>query len=409
MSQRPGSMLKPIDAALDMLLAAMQPVAESELVALSASSGRVLAQAIQASVAVPPHNNSAMDGFAVRASDLSKVPVTLRVSQRIAAGQVGTPLLAGEAARIFTGAPLPGGADAVVMQEDCQFASDAVTILQAAGSGENVRSIGEDIAIGASLFPQGHRLRAQDAGVLASVGLTAINVRRKLRVALLTTGDELVPPGTALQPGQIYNSNFYTLSVLLQALACEVIDLGIVKDELQATRSVLLEAARRADCIISTGGVSVGEEDHVKAALTELGTLDLWKLAIKPGKPLACGSLQGTHFFGLPGNPVSAFVTFCLIVRPCLLRLSGCNQIALLRLRMPAGFNQPESGDRQEYLRVVIQADASHAPVLMPIRNQSSGVGSSLSAAAGLAIIPPYTSVAIGDRLEFIPFSELIN
>lgn len=400
--------LTPIDEALERLLVSMQPLSGTEVVALSASCGRVLAQECRAGVAVPPHNNSAMDGFAVHAADVKQTPTTLEVSQRIAAGQVGKPLARGQAARIFTGAPLPLHADAVVMQENCQFTATTVTVLQAVGSGENVRGIGEDIAAGTTLFHAGHRLRAQDLGVLAAVGNTSITVTRRGRVALLATGDELVQPGASLQPGQIYGSNFYTLSALLQALGWEVIDLGIVGDELQATRLALLEAARSADCIITTGGVSVGEEDHVRTALGELGSIDLWKLAIKPGKPLTCGRLQETHFFGLPGNPVSAFVTFCLVVRPCLLRLLGCANVTPMRLRVRAGFDQAQGGERQEYLRTVLGTDGERGPVLLPIANQSSGVGSSLSAAAGLAIIPPYTSVASGDSLEFIPFSELV-
>lgn len=386
----------------------MQPLSGTETVALSAGSGRVLTQDYKAETSVPPHNNSAMDGFAVHAADVTQVPATLEVSQRIAAGQVGEPLSRGQAARIFTGAPLPLHADAVVMQENCRFSASTVTVLQAVVSGENVRRIGEDIAAGSTLFRAGHRLRAQDLGVLAAIGTTSVTVRRRGKVALLATGDELVQPGTKLQPGQIYGSNFYTLAALLQALGWEVIDLGVVGDELQATRQALQQAARSADCIITTGGVSVGEEDHVRAALSELGSIDLWKLAIKPGKPLTCGRFQGAHFFGLPGNPVSAFVTFCLVVRPCLLRLLGCADVTPMRLRVRAGFDQAQSGERQEYLRAVLGTDGEQGPVLLPISNQSSGVGSSLSVAAGLAIIPPYTSVASGDSLEFIPFSELV-
>lgn len=409
MTEHPGSALTPINKALKLLLASMHTLSGTETVALLAGCGRVLAQDCISKISVPPHHSSAMDGFAVFAADVQQVPAILTVSQRIAAGQIGKPLNRGQAARIFTGAPLPGNADTVVMQENCQVTESAVTVLQATASGENVRRSGEDVAAGTRLFSSGHRLRAQDIGVLASTGVTSLTVRRRCRVALLTTGNELVQPGAALQPGQIYNSNFYTLSALLQALGCEVIDFGVVQDNLQATRQVLLEAAGQADCIISTGGVSVGEEDHVKAALSELGSLRLWKLAIKPGKPLAFGQVQGAHFFALPGNPVSAFVTFCLVVRPCLLSLLGCAQVSPLILRVPAGFDQARSGERQEYVRVALQSDGRQQPQLKPIANQSSGVGSSLSAAAGLAIIPPHTSVANGDSLEFIPFSELVN
>ncbi len=409
MTHVPGSALTPIDAALKLLLASMQVISESEMVALLAVCGRVLAQDCRSGIAVPPHDASAMDGIAVRAADVSQVPVTLAVTQRIAAGQVGIALEHGQAARIFTGAPLPKNADTVVMQENCRFSEGKVTVLQFTPRGDNVRSSGEDIAAGVLLFQSGHRLRAQDIGVLASAGNTAVRVRRRCRVALLATGNELMQPGTALLPGQIYNSNFYTLSALLQTLGCEVLDFGVVKDNLAATRQALQEAASQADLIISTGGVSEGEEDHVKAALAELGSLNLWKLAIKPGKPLAYGSIGKTHFFGLPGNPVSAFVTFCLVVRPCLLRLLGCAQITPLKLRVPAGFTQSVSGERQEYVRVTLESDQASRLTLKPIANQSSGVGSSLSAAAGLAIIPPHTAVVCGDNLEFIPFSELVT
>lgn len=409
MTEVPGRVLTPIDAALNLLLASMQVIPESETVALLSACGRVLAQDCCSAIAVPPHDASAMDGIAVHAADVGQAPVTLEVSQRIAAGKVGIALQRGHAARIFTGAPLPANADTVVIQENCRFADGKVTVLQAAARGENVRCSGEDISAGVLLFQSGHRLRAQDIGVLASTGNTGVSVRRRCRVALLATGNELVQPGTVLLPGQIYNSNFYSLSALLQALGCEVLDFGVIKDNLAATRQALQEAALAADMIISTGGVSEGEEDHVKAAIAELGSLNLWKLSIKPGKPLAYGSIGKTHFFGLPGNPVSAFVTFCLVVRPCLLRLLGCSEVRPLILRVPAGFSQSISGERQEYVRVTLEIDQARAPLLKLVANQSSGVGSSLSAAAGLAIIPPHTAVVCGDSLEFIPFSELVT
>jgi molybdopterin molybdotransferase len=335
------------------------------------------------------------------------VPVELPVTQRIPAGCVGETLNAGEAARIFTGAPLPPGADAVVMQENTQQQADRVLILRSALAGENSRPAGEDIAIGTQVFALGDRLKAQDIGVLASLGATQVQVRRRLRIALLTTGDELVSPGEGLGPGQIYNSNYYTLLALLNALGAEVLDVGAVEDNLATTVSALEKVADSVDCILSTGGVSVGEEDHVRSAVELLGSIDLWRLAIKPGKPFASGKVKNSIFFGLPGNPVSAFVTFVVLVRPSLLKLLGCSRIDHQSYFLQAGFSAPVSGNRQEYLRVVID-NSSGESKLLPFANQSSGVSASLSFADGLAIVPANTAVAQGDTLRFIPFSELL-
>ncbi|MCH7816928.1 MAG: molybdopterin molybdotransferase MoeA [Proteobacteria bacterium] len=409
MKQNSKSALTPIDVALETLTPTLPRIEGQEAVALRAANGRILAQVCIAEISVPPHDNSAMDGYAVHADDVRQPQITLPVTQRIAAGQLGKPLAEGEAARIFTGAPLPPGADAVVIQENCEAIGDDVTILQSVASGDNVRRAGEDVKPGAVLFQPGHRLRAQDVGLLASAGITRIPVRRKLKVALMTTGDELVSPGIDLQPGQIYNSNFYMLSALLESLGAEVLDLGVIADNFEATRKALENAAASADCIISTGGVSVGEEDYVKAAVAAQGHLQIWKLAIKPGKPLACGNVHGTQFFGLPGNPVSAFVTFTLVVRPCLLTMLGCTNPFPQTFMLAAGFECPRSGERQQYLRASLDRDATGTSTLLPYANQSSGVGASLSGADGLAIIPPYTAVAVGDQIEYLPFSELLN
>jgi molybdopterin molybdotransferase len=409
MTQTSKSELTPIDQALRDLLAGLKRIDERETVPILEANGRILAQSVVAAITVPPHDNSAMDGYAVTAADVVGVPVTLPVTQRIAAGQVGRPLVAGEAARIFTGAPMPAAADAVVMQENCRAEGDNVRILQAVKCGQNVRRAGEDIEAGTTLFAAGHRLRSQDIGLIAALGISELALTRRMRVALMTTGDELVQPGTKLKPGQIYNSNFYSLSALLQVFDAEVVDVGVVSDDFESTRLALASAAESVDCIISTGGVSVGEEDHVKAAVEAEGYLDLWKLAIKPGKPLACGKVRGTQFFGLPGNPVSAVITFLLVVRPCLLRMSGCDSLTPMSFSITADFTRPRSGQRQEYLRATLPRGKDGSQVLRPFDNQSSGVGSSLSLADGLAIIPPYTSVAAGDSLEFIPFSELLN
>lgn len=408
-NQNPAVSLTPLQEALPQVLASLPSITATEKVPLAAARNRVLAADCLALVDVPPLANSAMDGFAVHAQDLQQVPVELPVTQRIAAGQVGKPLQRGEAARIFTGAPLPTGADAVVIQENCDLKGDRIVVLQSLVAGENIRAAGEDMKKGARILTRGRRLQPQDIGVLAANGMTEVEVVRKPRVALLTTGDELATPGEPLAPGQIYNSNAYTLTALLDAMGIAVTNFGVVADTAAATRSALQQAAQDHDCVISTGGVSVGEEDHVKAAVEAAGNLDLWKLAIKPGKPFASGKVHGRQFFGLPGNPVSAFVTFLLLVRPALLAMQGSGESAARSFVLAAGFSQAATGERQEYLRVSVQTDADGQTSLLPYKNQSSGVGASLSGAEGLAIIPPYTAVTIGDSLHYLPFSELLN
>lgn len=399
--------LTPIAEALPELLSSLPRMVETEEVPLRVAVGRILGTEVLAGIDVPPYSNSAMDGYAVRAAEFSNERV-FPVSQRIAAGEVGGALNTGSVARIFTGAPLPPGADAVVMQENVESSSEGVRILQSVQPSENVRAVGEDIKTGQLLFKQGQRLYPQDIGVLASVGLSQIAVRRRLRVALLVTGDELALPGTPLRPGQIYNSNYFTLHALLSNLCAEVIETGVVEDDYESTRSELMRAAEEADAIVSTGGVSVGEEDHVKAAVESLGGLDLWKLAIKPGKPFASGKVCGKQFFGLPGNPVSAFVTFVLLVRPALLAMQGTSHVFPGWLDVPVGFAVDRSGERQEYLRVCLQEDGDGNTLLERFDNQSSGVGVSLSLADGLAVVPPQTAVSVGDKLKFLPFSELV-
>jgi len=399
--------LTPIEQALAQLLSLLPTIEEAETVPLSQASGRVLVADCVSALDVPPHCNSAMDGYALRSADVNSDNKRLRVTQRIAAGEVGERLGEGDAARIFTGAPVPEGADAVVMQENCKIQDEQLEVLQQVQPGENLRKAGDDIAAGTQVLSRGHRLKPQDIGLLASIGLESVNVTRRLRVSLLTTGDELVQPGNSLAPGQIYNSNYYTLRALLENLQVEVFDCGIVKDTFEETRQALVKAAAQSDCVITTGGVSVGEEDHVRTVIEREGELQLWKLAIKPGKPLACGKIAGKQFFGLPGNPVSAFVTFALVVRPCLLRMQGAQQIRATSHRAAASFTANESGERQEYLRCRLVTDSNGVNSLERLENQSSGVAASLSHADGLAVVPPYTAVSIGDSLEYIPFSEL--
>ena len=413
MNVLPGSQpsaLTPIDEALSFLLASVAPCCEAEVVALLCASGRILSHSITAPLSVPPMANSAMDGYALRAADSVDPERDLAVSQRIAAGQVGARLEAGTAARIFTGAPMPAGADAVVMQENCERRGEGIRVNKAVLPNENVRPIGADIKAGSTVFAQGRRLRPQDIGALASLGLTEVSVTRKLRVALMTTGDELQRPGSALLPGQIYDSNFATLTALLTGLHVDIVDCGRVGDTLAATRDALLDAAGRADCVITTGGVSVGEEDHVRAAIEQLGTIDLWKLAVKPGKPFAFGKItsegESCQFFGLPGNPVSAFVTFALVVRPTLLALQGATKASPHSFPVRSGFSRDKGGPRQEYLRAVLE-QAPEGLVATPLKNQSSGIALSLSRSDGLLIVPPSEGVSQGEILQFIPFSEL--
>ncbi len=404
----PGNTLTPIEQALPQLLSRVSCVAGVESLPLLKALNRVAAEEIVAPCQVPGEDNSAMDGYALQTSALASGQTRFPVSQRIPAGSVGKTLAQGTVARIFTGAPIPAGANAVVMQENTRLDAGLVEILAPVIAGENIRPAGADVRQGERLVSAGHRLRAPDIGLLAGCGLAEVAVRKPLRIAVLTTGDELVRPGQPLQPGQIYNSNLYTLSTLLQALGHEVIDHGIVADTREATEQALRDAAQGADCLISSGGVSVGEEDHVRHAVERIGELAFWKLAIKPGKPFAFGSVEGKPFFGLPGNPVSSFVNFALVVRPCLDKMGGVTPPADMALDLPAGFSLARTGIRQEYLRVVVQRDAAGQRVLHLTGNQSSGVLSSVSRCDGLAIVPPDTAVAPGDLLRFLPLSAIV-
>ena len=397
-----------LEEAISTLFQSLSKIEEIESSPLVECVGRVLAEDFIAPMSVPPLTNSAMDGFALRSKDL-KISAVLSVSQRIIAGSVGAMLHEGEAARIFTGAPLPEGADCVVMQENCLVSGIIVEILETVNSGDNLRLAGEDIKSGSTLLKSGVRLTPQDLGLVASVGQSCLNIKRRLRVALLTTGNELIQPGKELKPGQIYNSNFYALAALLKDMGCEIVQSGIVADSLEQTKNTLEQVAPRVDCIITTGGVSVGEEDHVKDAVEANGHLDLWKLAIKPGKPFASGKIKGKQFFGLPGNPVSAFVTFLLLVKPCLLSMLGSNNVRVNGQAVKARFSSSSLSERQEYLRVNFQCDRKGMPYISRCENQSSGVGSSLAIADGLAVVPPHRKVVQGDYLEYISFSELLR
>lgn len=391
--------------ALDFLLAAARPVAEVETVPTLEANGRVLARAVVSGMNVPGHDNTQMDGYAVRAADCASGSATLSVTQRIPAGHVGQPLLPGCAARIFTGAMIPEGADAVVMQEQCEAAEGLVTIRHAPQAGEWIRRTGEDISVGSVILASGTRLRSQELGLAASIGMAELAVRRKLRVAVFFTGDELAMPGEPLAPGAIYNSNRFTLRALLENLGCEVQDLGIVPDSLDATRAVLRQAANGNDLIITSGGVSVGEEDHIKPAVEAEGKLNMWQIAVKPGKPLAFGEVGQAFFIGLPGNPVSSFVTFLLFVRPFLLRLQGADVPAQARgMQLRADFNWPKADRRNEFLRAKLNEKGG----LDLFPNQGSAVLTSTVWGDGLVDNPPGNPIAAGDVVRFIPFSELM-
>ncbi len=395
--------------ALERLLAQAHAIDHIEQRPLPDVLGRVLAQPLVAPYPVPPTDNSAMDGYALRHTDLAaQGTTTLPVSQRITAGDVPQPLAACSAARIFTGAAIPAGADTVVAQEQCTAEHDNVTINATARLGQHIRRAGEDIEQGKPFMQAGVRIQPQAMGLIAANGIASIPVFRRLKVALLSTGNELLMPGAAMQDGKRYNTNHFTLIGLLQTLDCEIIDLGIACDQLSATVNVLRYASTKADLIISSGGVSVGEEDHVKAAIEQLGTLNIWKLNIKPGKPLAFGQIDDTPFFGLPGNPVSLFVTFCLFARPFILRMQGVEEVLPQTITVRAQFSHPKESTRQEYVRSRLSTN-EHDSAVTTFGQQGSGVMSSTVWANSLTIIPPNTIITPGDLVEVIPFSELIN
>jgi molybdopterin molybdotransferase len=406
--------LRPLDEALAELLAQALPLAGSQSVSTFDADGRVLAEDLLASLNVPGHDNSSMDGYAVRVADLAASDI-LQVTQRIAAGSTGHALEPMAAARIFTGAPVPPGADVVVMQEDTETLDGGrVRVLQVPPAGQWIRRCGEDVARGAVVLARGERLTPASLGLAASIGFDKLLVARPVRVALFSTGDELVMPGEVapanMPPGAIYNSNRFFLRAMLQRLGCEVTDMGIVPDRLDATVAALAAAAGTHDLILTSGGVSVGEEDHIKPAVQALGELKLWQLAIKPGKPFAYGRIQAApdapqaHFIGLPGNPVSSFVTFLLLVRPFVLKLLGATVLSPPAMPAVARFSWPKADKRREFLRV--QLLPSGGLDLFP--NQSSGVLTSAVWGDGLVDNPPGQIIGPGDVVRFLPFAALL-
>jgi molybdopterin molybdotransferase len=394
------SKLRPVDEVISYLLDNVEPVPESIKVDLEDALGHYLAEDIVSSIDVPPAANSAMDGYAVISAEISEGGV-YDVSARIPAGSVGESIEPGSIVRIFTGAQIPPGADAVVIQEDTEVTSGQVRVNAVPVVGENIRPLGQDISSGDVILKQGRRLQPQDLGLAASVGKSRVDIYRPLRVSVLSTGDELVDPPGPTAPGQIYNSNRFALAGMLRNLGMEVIDLGIVADTPEATEQALKDGAEQSDCIVSTGGVSVGEEDYVKDIVKKLGALDVWRIAIKPGKPLAFGNVLGTPFFGLPGNPVSTFITFAIVARPYLIASQGGSQ-----LQMPYYFGEADfehkSGTRREYLRVQTYIEEGRV-MLRKFPTQGSGVMSSVSWATALAEIEIGASVSPGVQLKYLP------
>jgi molybdopterin molybdotransferase len=388
-----------VDDALAQLLAGAAPVREVEELPAMQACGRVLARDQASTMDVPPMDNSAMDGYAVRISDGDR----LRVAQRIAAGSVGKALEPGTAARIFTGAPVPPGADAIVMQEHCSVENDFVLLKKIPKKGEWIRLVGSDVRKSGTILNAGKKLLPQDVGLAASVGIKTLPVYRKVRLGLFFTGDELVMPGDPLAPGKIYNSNRFTLNGLARAFDCEVRDYGIVPDNLQATREVLRRAAGENDLIVTSGGVSVGDEDHVKPAVEAEGSLLMWRIAMKPGRPLAFGKVGDAAFIGLPGNPVSSFVTFLIFVRSFLLKMQGILKTEPNSIDARADFDWPEPDARREFLRV--KWNAQGGLDLYP--TQDSAVLTSTAWADGLVDNPAKHAIRKGERVRFLPYSEL--
>lgn len=420
----PRPPLKSLDEALAELLGHAALLGGVEEITTFDGDGRVLAGDIVSALHVPPQDNSSMDGYAVRCAEVREAGAVLPVSQRLPAGAAGQPLAAGSVARIFTGAPVPAGADAIIMQEDCEPVGDArpehgtlgsVRIKSVPAPGQWIRRAGEDVTRGAVVLAKGERLSPASLGLAASIGMSTLPVVRRPRVALFSTGDELVMPGDIapehMPSGAIYNSNRFFLRSLLQRLGCEVSDYGIVPDQRDATLDALREASLQHDLILTSGGVSVGEEDHIKPAVQTLGELDLWQIAIKPGKPFAYGKIRRAsgadmcHFIGLPGNPVSSFITFLVLVRPFLLRLQGAREVAPRTTALPAHFGWPRADKRREFLRV--RRNAAGGLDLFP--NQSSGVLTSAVWGDGVIDNPAGKTIAKGDIVQFISFAELMG
>ncbi len=402
--------MRSYDEAVALLLAAAKPLTETETLPIEQALGRILAKPVSSKINVPGWDNSAMDGYAVRFEDLKKIGSRLPISQRIPAGTTGEPLQPGTAARIFTGAPVPPHANTVVIQEACEQDDDHVVIKELPkNAGANVRKVGEDITAGSDIIKPGAKLAPQHLGLAASAGVSEVSVYRRLKVALFTSGDELAMPGSTLGPGQIYNSNQFTANGMLQALGCEVIQHGIVEDTINATCDAISKGAREADLVLASGGVSVGEEDHIKPAVEKLGALDMWKIAIRPGKPLAFGHINDTPFIGTPGNPVSMFVTFLLFARPFILKMQGRDKLLPTPLTAETAFDWPKPNTRREFARARLEIGENGKAYVSIFPSRSSGVLSSVTWANGLAVILENQTLKHGDPVQFLTFDELLS
>jgi molybdopterin molybdotransferase len=388
-----------VNQAVNLLLESSTRLVRTETIALLDATGRTLATDIIAPIDVPPADNSAMDGYAFRNAEWADAAAGIPLSQRITAGTVPAALATGTAARIFTGAEVPPGADTVVMQEHCEEAEGEVHILKLPSTGANIRRRGQDLSTGQYVLPAGQRLRPQDLGLAASLGIARVDVYQRLKVAVMSTGDELREPGEAIQPGQIYNSNRYLMKAQLAAWGFEVVDMGVARDDPEVVSEMMQQAAQQADVIITSGGVSVGEEDHVKAVVESLGSIDLWRIAVKPGKPFAFGQVQGKPFIGLPGNPVSVFVTLLVIARSYLFACQGVTDTSLHAVPHKALFDKNAS-QREDYLRVRAGVDG-----VEQFSNQSSGVLFSTTWGDGLVRQKIGEEIGKGDRVDFLPWA----
>jgi molybdopterin molybdotransferase len=405
-----GGELMPVDAALALIAERIAPVAGIEDVPLAQADGRVVAADIRSPMALPPFDNSAVDGYAVRHADLARGgPTTLPLRGRVAAGGSAAGLAAkGAAVRVFTGAPLPADADTIFMQEDVEATGERVILPPGLRRGANLRRAGEDVALDAVLLPAGRRLRPQDVALAASVGLEAIAVRRRLKVALFSTGDELVEPGTALRQGAIHDSNRPLLASMLRRFGAEISDLGILRDNRSELTRRLAAAARDHDLILTSGGVSTGEEDHVRSAVEAVGKLVFWRLGIKPGRPVAMGVIDGIAFAGLPGNPVAVFVTFCHVVRPLLARLSGMRLDPLEAVPVRSAFSYRKKPGRREYARVSLRRAPDGVVEAVKHPREGAGILTSLTETDGLAeLAEPVRSVEPGDVVGFLPYASM--